>query len=144
MPRVKSAPASPSVKLLRDSFDALKPRADLLARTFYRILFERHPDVKPLFAHVNMTDQRKKLVQAIGVVVANADKPERLEEVATALGARHVAYGAKPEHYGAVGEALIAALATVAGPLWSKSLEKAWTGAYKTVAAFAIAGAEAA
>ena len=44
MPRVKSAPASPSVKLLRDSFDALKPRADLLARTFYRILFERHPD----------------------------------------------------------------------------------------------------
>ncbi len=143
MPRVKSAPASPSVKLLRDSFDALKPRADLLARTFYRILFERHPGVKPLFAHVDMTEQRKKLLQAISVVVANADKPERLEEVATALGARHVAYGAKPEHYGAVGESLIAALATVAGPLWSKSLEKAWTGAYTAVANFAIAGAEA-
>ena len=62
-----------------------------------------------------MTEQRKKLLQAISVVVANADKPERLEEVATALGARHVAYGAKPEHYGAVGESLIAALATVAG-----------------------------
>lgn len=144
MPRVKSAPASPSVKLLRDSFDALKPRADLLARTFYRILFERYPGVKPLFAHVDMTEQRKKLLQAISVVVANADKPDRLEEVATALGARHVAYGAKPEHYGAVGESLIAALATVAGPLWSKSLEKAWTGAYTAVANFAIAGAEAA
>ena len=142
MPRVKPARASSSVKLLRDSFDALKPRADLLARTFYRILFERYPEVKPLFAHVDMTEQRKKLLQAISVVVANADKPERLEDVATALGARHVAYGAKAEHYPAVGDALLAALATVAGPLWSKSLQKAWGDAYQAVANFAIAGAE--
>ncbi|MCC6929683.1 MAG: hypothetical protein IT359_11890 [Gemmatimonadaceae bacterium] len=128
--------------MLRDSFDALKPRADLLARTFYRILFERYPEVKPLFAHVDMSEQRKKLLQAISVVVANADKPERLEEVATALGARHVAYGAKAAHYPAVGDALLAALATVAGPLWSKPLQKAWGDAYQAVASFAIAGAE--
>jgi len=144
MPRVKPARASSSVKLLRDSFDALKPRADLLARTFYRILFERYPEVKPLFAHVDMNEQRKKLLQAISVVVANADKPDRLEEVATALGARHVAYGAKAEHYPAVGDALLAALATVAGPLWSKQLQKAWGDAYGAIAGFAIAGAESA
>ncbi len=142
MPRVKPARASSSVKLLRDSFDALKPRADLLARTFYRILFERYPEVKPLFAHVDMNEQRKKLLQAISVVVANADKPDRLEEVATALGARHVGYGAKAEHYPAVGDALLAALATVAGPLWSKQLQKAWGDAYGAIAGFAIAGAE--
>ncbi len=144
MPRVKTAPVSTSVKLLRDSFDAIKPRADQLARTFYRTLFENYPEVEPLFAHVDMTAQRKKLIQAISVVVANADKPERLEEVATDLGARHVAYGAEPAHYDAVGESLLSALASVAGPLWSKQLAKAWGDAYRTVADFAIAGAEAA
>ncbi len=144
MPRVKTAPVSTSVKLLRDSFDAIKPRADQLARTFYRTLFANYPEVEPLFAHVDMTAQRKKLIQAIAVVVANADKPERLEEVATDLGARHVAYGAEPAHYDAVGESLLSALASVAGPLWSKQLAKAWGDAYRTVADFAIAGAEAA
>ena len=132
---------STDVKLLRDSFDALKPRAGQLASTFYRILLERYPSVRPLFAHVDMQEQQKKLVQAIALVVANVDRPDQLVPAVRALGARHVAYGAEPAHYDAVGECLIAALAAVAGPLWSKKLEGAWVRAYKTIAAQAIAGA---
>ena len=144
MPRVKSAPVSASVKLLRDSFDAIKPRADVLARTFFRTLFTHHPDMQPLFGHVDMSSQRKTLIQAISVVVANAHDAGCLEEVATDLGARVGAYGAEPVHYDAVREALLSALATVAGPLWSTSLARAWGDAFRTVAGFALAGAEAA
>ena len=133
--------ASTDVKLLRDSFDAIKPRAGQLASTFYRILFERYPSVRPLFAHVDMKEQQKKLIQSIALVVANVDRPDQLVPAVRALGARHVAYGAEPAHYPAVGECLVAALAAVAGPLWSKKLEGAWVRAYKTIAAEAIAGA---
>ncbi len=57
-PRTAKAPRL-DVKLLRTSFDAVKPRADLLASTFYRILFQRYPSVKPLFAHVDLKEQQR-------------------------------------------------------------------------------------
>ncbi len=133
--------AAADVRLLRQSFDAVKPRAGALATTFYRILFERYPAVKPLFAHVDMEEQKRKLIQSIALVVANVDRPEQLVPAVKALGARHVAYGAEPGHYDAVGECLLAALAVVAGPLWSTRLEGAWARAYTEVAALAIAGA---
>ncbi|MBK8249681.1 MAG: PAS domain-containing protein [Gemmatimonadetes bacterium] len=131
------------VALLRGSLAALAPRGEELTATFYRLLFERYPAVKPLFAHVDLGEQQKKLLQSIAVVVANADRPKRLAGVARALGARHVAYGAEPAHYDAVGECLIAALRAVAGPLWTRALEGAWTRAYTLVARHAIAGAQA-
>ncbi|MBC7894364.1 MAG: PAS domain-containing protein, partial [Cytophagaceae bacterium] len=133
--------ATTDIKLLRDSFDALRPRAGVLASTFYRILFQRYPTVKPLFAHVDMAEQQRKLIQAIALVVATVHDPKRLVPAVKALGARHVGYGAVPAHYDAVGECLLAALATVAGALWSPRLDAAWARAYAQVAKLAIAGA---
>ena len=58
------------------------------------------------------------------------------------LGARHVAYGAQPEHYPVVAEVLIGAMATVAGPAWKPEYEEAWGGALGVVAGVMIEGAE--
>ncbi|MFN8573766.1 MAG: methyl-accepting chemotaxis protein [Gemmatimonadaceae bacterium] len=131
-----------NVRLLRTSFDAVKPRAEQLAQTFYRTLFERYPSVKPLFADVDMKTQQRKLIQSLALVVANLDKPKVLTKALHDLGARHIDYGAQPAHYDAVGECLLAALSSVAGALWSPKLEQAWSDAYGVVAALAIEGAE--
>jgi len=132
------------VKLLRDSFNAVAPRADELAATFYRILFDRYPVVRPLFRTTDLKEQQRKLVQALAMVVGNLERPAKLKEVLGELGARHVSYGAQPEYYDAVGECLLAALAEIAGPIWSTKLERAWADAYGAVASLAIAGAESA
>jgi hypothetical protein len=50
------------------------------------------------------------------------------------LGARHVAYGARPEHYPLVGGALIAAMATIAGDAWTAENELAWNDAFDVLA----------
>ena len=60
------------------------------------------------------------------------------------LGARHVAYGARPEHYPVVGEVLIASMRAIAGPAWTLEYEQAWAEAYGVVAATMIEGAESA
>jgi hemoglobin-like flavoprotein len=60
-----------------------------------------------------------------------------------ALGARHVAYGAKPEHYLVVGEVLIASLAEVAGEAWRPEHELAWAAAFALVAEAMLSGAAA-
>ena len=57
------------------------------------------------------------------------------------LGARHVAYGARPEHYPVVGSVLIAAMAGVAGEDWRPEYEQAWSAAFEVVASVMIDGA---
>ena len=58
------------------------------------------------------------------------------------LGARHVAYGAKPEHYPVVGTTLIGSMAAIAGEHWTGEYEQAWGAAFDIVAAAMLEGAE--
>jgi len=57
------------------------------------------------------------------------------------LGARHVQYGAQPEHYPVVGEVLIASMAEIAGDAWTVEYELAWTEAFGIVAGAMLDGA---
>lgn len=130
-----------AVSLLRSSFQAVTPRAQELMETFYSLLFSRYPAVVPLFSKVDMKQQRGKLLASLGLVVKHCDNPASLVGPLRDMGARHLTYGARPEHYPAVGECLLGALAAVAGPLWNPELEKAWSDAYKVVAGEMIEGA---
>lgn len=132
-----------NVTLLRASFNALAPRAPELVDRFYAILFERHPRLKPLFAHVNMGEQKKHLVQALALLVANLEKADMLRSYLGGLGAKHVRYGVRDEHYDAVGESLLAAMAETAGPIWTDELQREWTATYGAVAGMMKQGAAA-
>jgi hemoglobin-like flavoprotein len=132
-----------NVTLLRTSFAALTPRATELVDRFYAILFERYPQVRPLFAHTNFPEQKKHLVQALALVVANLEKGDFLKSTLGGLGAKHVRYGVRDEHYAAVGECLLAAMAEIAGTIWTDELRREWTGAYGAVASMMQAGAAA-
>ena len=131
-----------SVELLRKSFNLVAPEAQALVDTFYSTLFERYPAVKPLFAEVELKNQKGKLIASLAFVVENLEKPGELSRYLGQLGARHVDYGAAPEHYPCVGECLLVALAKTAGDAWNEELEQAWTEAYQAVAALMLAGVE--
>jgi hemoglobin-like flavoprotein len=133
-----------NLQALEESFDAVAPKGDELMDEFYGRLFEAAPAVKPLFAGTDMRRQ-KAIVLATLVLVRKALRDldsivPRLRE----LGARHVAYGAEPEHYPVVAEVLIASIAAVAGDAWKPEYESAWAGALGLVASVMIEGAEAA
>jgi hypothetical protein len=59
----------------------------------------------------------------------------------TDLGARHVAYGVLPAHYGIVGQALLHTLETALGDKWTPAVEKGWTLIYGFVSTSMMAGA---
>lgn len=130
-----------NVDLLRSSFEAVAPKADELADTFYNTLFERYPDVKPLFANTDLAEQKKKLIGSIALIVKNADNADELVPYLKELGKKHVTYGSKKEHYPAVGECLITALSATAGDLWNQEMEDTWTTAYGVISENMIAGA---
>jgi nitric oxide dioxygenase len=110
MPRRKGAARAIDVEMLEESFDLVAPQGDELIRTFYENLFETAPSVQPLFTEVDMERQRQALLNMLLVLRESRDLDDIVPDLKE-LGARHVEYGAKPEHYPIVGEVLIGAMA---------------------------------
>src|SRR5947207_6502055 len=130
-----------NLEALETSFDLVAPRGDELMDVFYARLFAAAPAVKPLFAGADMRKQKTMLLGALVLLRKSLRDLEAIVPKLRELGARHVAYGAQPEHYPVVGAVLIASLAEVAGDAWSPRFEHAWTTAYGIVAATMLAGA---
>jgi nitric oxide dioxygenase len=97
---------SDQVTLVQQSFAKFAPISETAAALFYDRLFEVAPSVKPMFP-ADMTEQRKKLMATLAVVVNGLTNLESVLPAASALAIRHVSYGAKPEHYPVVGSVLL-------------------------------------
>ena len=128
------------VKLVQQSFAKVAPISDTAAVLFYGRLFEIAPSVKAMFP-ADMTEQRKKLMATLAVVVGGLSDLPSILPAASALAKRHVGYGAKPEHYPVVGGALLWTLEKGLGDDWTPELASAWTAAYGTLSGFMIAEA---
>ena len=131
------------VETLEESFDLVAPQGDELMRTFYDKLFEAAPSVRPLFEEVDMERQRQALLNMLLVLRESLRDLDDIVPDLEELGARHVEYGAKPEHYPVVGEALIGAMAQVAGDAWKPEYTAAWQEAYPLVQDVMLSGAAA-
>src|SRR5215203_6865320 len=129
---------------LETSFDLIAPRGDELVDVFYARLFEAAPAVKPLFAGTDMKRQKAMLLGTLVLLRKSLRELDAIIPKLRELGARHVAYGAQPEHYAVVGEVLLGAMASVAGDAWKAEHERAWGEAFAIVAGAMIEGASAA
>jgi hemoglobin-like flavoprotein len=128
------------VKLVQQSFAKVAPISEAAAILFYDRLFEVAPSVKAMFP-ADMTEQRRKLMATLAVVVNGLGNLESVLPAASALARRHVSYGAKPAHYPAVGAALLCTLEMGLGESWTPEIADAWTAAYETLSRFMIAEA---
>ena len=129
------------LEALETSFDLIAPRGDELMDRFYANLFAAAPSVRPLFAGTDMRRQKAMLLTALVLLRKSLRDLDRIAPTLRALGARHVAYGAQPEHYPVVGSALITAMAEVAGDAWRPEYEHAWSTAFDVVTAEMLSGA---
>jgi methyl-accepting chemotaxis protein len=130
-----------NLNALEESFDLVAPRGDELMDVFYARLFATAPAVKPLFAGTDLRRQKAMLLRALVLLRNSLRDLDAIVPALRALGARHVAYGARPEHYPVVGEVLIASMAQVAGAAWRPEHERAWASAYAVVAGAMCDGA---
>jgi hemoglobin-like flavoprotein len=128
------------VKLVQDSFSKVASISEQAAVIFYDRLFEIAPSVKAMFPS-DMTEQRKKLMATLAVVVNGLSNLQSILPAASALATRHVSYGAKPEHYPVVGGALLWTLEKGLGDAWTPEVAAAWTAAYGTLSGHMISEA---
>jgi hemoglobin-like flavoprotein len=117
--------ARPDKELLLESLGWASELEEVVTLRFYEILFERYPQVRPLFSR-DRSLQARMLQDAVVAAVAHLDDAAWLSQTLGAIGAKHVDYGVTDEMYPLVGECLIAALAEPCGPRWTPAHEGAW------------------
>jgi hemoglobin-like flavoprotein len=124
---------------LTHSFEEVSAQPRALASLFYKELFSEAPGLRPLFP-ADMTSLQGHFEAALALVIRNLDDLTVLQESLRELGVAHVHWGAKPEDYAIVREALIRAI-RASSPGWTDDLEHDWRQAITAIAVPMLQGA---
>jgi nitric oxide dioxygenase len=117
------------IQLVQDNFAMIVPKRDEVARSFYDNLFVLDPSLRSMFP-ADLSDQGKKLMQVLAVVVRSLDNLAPLLPSIDDMARRHLAYGVEDDHYAVVGQALIRTLKNGLGDAFTQEMEEAWREAY--------------
>jgi hemoglobin-like flavoprotein len=129
------------VSLVQDSVRRLKPRLADTADGFYRLLFERHPEIRPMFPD-DLSRQRIKFGTELETIVRAIPDFTAFLHQARHLGARHVGYGVRVGHYALVRAVLLEAIARELGDAWTPEVAAAWAAAYDVITEAMLMGTE--
>jgi nitric oxide dioxygenase len=117
---------SDEIKLVRESFDRVRPIANFLAAQFYHRLFELAPETKFLFRRNAASDQYRMLMTGLATLIQEADNPDKLSSLTQALAIRHISFGVTSDHYEAAAQALLETLQQGLGTDFTGDVRNAW------------------
>ena len=121
------------VQLVETSLKAFVPVAYKTTEEFYDTLFKSSPHLREMFPE-DMREQRVKLIDTLTYAVNGLRYPETPLPVVHDLGKCHKGYKVKPEHYTAVGAALITALEKALGPRFTRDVKESWQARVSLIA----------
>jgi NAD(P)H-flavin reductase/hemoglobin-like flavoprotein len=133
-------PLNPQV--VKESFSHIEPQAEKATAYFCGRLFAENPGLRSLFPPA-LDSQREQLFQSLARIVLSLDSPDALTDYLGRLGRDHRRFGVVPEHYPAVGSALIATVRRFSADAWTPEVEAAWTGVFASATRIMIEAAEA-
>lgn len=123
-----------TIGLVRRSWAQVLPIAPQAAELFYGNLFAADPALRGLFRG-DMKAQGLRLMGMISAAVGKLDQIDQLVPVLQDLGRRHMGYGVQPQHYDAVGAALLQTLEQGLGEeAFTPDVRAAWTAVYALLA----------
>lgn len=131
------------IHLVRRSFAEVERQTHVAALEFYRRLFEAQPQLRLMFA-TEIEQQACKLMDMLSFTISLLEKPGALVPELEQLGARHVGYGVREEHYAMVEDALVGMLRHVLGTAFTLTVESAWRELYATMREAMLRGAASA
>ncbi len=121
------------IELLQTSLARILPQAPAATRRFYGRLFELAPETQQLFTH-DMEEQGRKFMETLAYLVNGLYNIDRIRPAIERLGRDHVEYGVQPDHYWAVRDALLWAMAETEGVTFTDEVGAAWARAYDLLA----------
>jgi nitric oxide dioxygenase len=118
--------------LVKSTVPFLRENGVILTKHFYQCMFDQNPELKHVFNMGNQKNDKQQTALAMAVLAyaEHIDNPGVLMPVLDGIGQKHVSVGIRAEHYGIVGEHLLAAISEVVGEGATPELMDAWAAAY--------------
>ncbi|OMD00500.1 NO-inducible flavohemoprotein [Paenibacillus sp. FSL R5-0636] len=125
-----------TIEIIKSTVPVLQVHGKTITTTFYRMLFENHPELLNIFNHANQREgkQQTALANAVLAAAMNIDQLGNILPVVKQIAEKHRALGVLPEHYPIVGETLLAAIGQVLGDAATPEIIDAWAKAYGVIA----------
>ncbi len=125
-----------TIEIVQTTAPVLKEHSKEIGKRFYKLLFEKVPDLYNVF---NQTNQKRGLQQeALGYAVYAAGEHitnlDAIKPVIERIAQKHRAIGIKAEQYPIVGETLLQAVKDVLGDTATDEIIDAWGKAYGYIA----------
>jgi hemoglobin-like flavoprotein len=121
------------IALVQSSFIHVLPIAEAAGLLFYERVFTLAPGTRALFAD-DIGPQAKRTMEAVKTAVDGLRDLDVVGPFLVRLGARHVRYGVRHEHFDVVGEALLWTLGQGLGELFTPAVRDAWVAAWDVIA----------
>lgn len=130
-----------TMQIIKSTVPVLREHGVAITTRFYQRMFENNAEVAPMFdmARQRNGEQPKALAMAVMGAAENIENLSAIMPLVQNIGARHVAFGVKPEHYPIVGSNLLDAIKEVLGDAATDDIMKAWEEAFGILAEIFIA-----
>lgn len=125
-----------TIQIIKATVPVLEVHGVEITKTFYKNMFQAHPELLNIFNHTNQEQGRQQTALA-NTVYAAAVHIENLEAILPAvmlIAHKHRSLGILPEHYPIVGENLLKAIKEVLGDAATDDIIGAWAEAYGVIA----------
>ncbi len=127
-------------RLIEATAPVVAEHLEAITQRFYPLMFDRYPEVKPLFNQAHQADggQPRVLAAAVLAYVRLRHDREKVRETLATVVSKHVSLDIRPEQYPIVGECLMAAIGEVLGEAVTPEVAAAWEGVYEELAGLLI------
>lgn len=125
-----------TIDIVKSTAPVLEVHGVAITTTFYKNMFNAHPELLNIFNHANQAKGRQQtaLANTVYAAATHIDNLAAIIPVVKQIGQKHVSLGIKPEHYPIVGEHLLGAIKEVLGDAATDDIINAWAEAYGVIA----------
>ena len=125
-----------TIDIVKSTAPILEVHGVAITTTFYKNLFEAHPELLNIFNHANQAKGRQQtaLANTVYAAAVHIDNLAAIIPAVKKIGQKHVSLGIKPEHYPIVGQHLLGAIKEVLGDAATDDIINAWAEAYGVIA----------
>ncbi|XP_060069310.1 neuroglobin-like [Ylistrum balloti] len=140
------------IKVLEDCWMTLKEDIEKVGVITFIGLFETHPEVQDSFLpfrQLSKTDLELSAIlkshslRVMGTVdkcIARASQPDKLRDLMSSLGQRHISYNAQIEFIDMVGQQFVYAIEPHLKDSWSEEVSEAWLKLFRVMTYYMMLG----
>lgn len=125
-----------TINIIKSTVPVLEEHGKTITTTFYKNMFEAHPELLNVFNHVNQSQGRQQtaLANTVYAAAANIDNLEAILPAVVQIAHKHKSLGITEDQYPIVGYHLLGAIKEVLGDAATPEIIGAWGEAYGVIA----------